>query len=110
MRSAGAQCEVSSIIVSPSSLGHRAPELGLVSGCLRAGRETQEFLEECSPPAASSAQCQLSPDSVQAAARAAHRAKPVLQLEVAVVGKFATISRFFHPFSASRQFQREGEL
>ena len=78
---------------------------------LRVESETQEFLEECSPPpAASSALCQLCPDSVQAAARAAHPAKPVLQLGVAVVGKFATISRFFHPFSASRQFQREGEL
>ena len=94
---------------------HWEPELGLVSGCLswelRAESGTQEFLEECSPPAASSAPCQLqlSPRLQAAAARAAHRGKPVLQLEVAVVGKFATISHFFHPFSASRQFQREGE-
>ena len=75
---------------------------------------TQEFLEQSSAPAASSAaQCHLQPklsSRVQTAARAAARGKPVLELVVAVVENFATISRFFHPFSASRQFQREGEL
>ena len=75
---------------------------------------TQEFLEQSSAPAASSAaQCHLQPklsSRVQTAARAAARGKPVLEPVVAVVGNFATISRFFHPFSASRQFQREGEL
>ena len=48
--------------------------------------------------------------SPDAAAGAAARGKPVPELAVAVVEKFARISRFFHPFSASRQFQREGEL
>ena len=95
-------------------LADREHSRGLGGGELSGVSGTQEFLEQCSAPAASSAaQCHLQPklsSRVQTAARAAARGKPVLELVVAVVGNFATISRFFHPFSASRQFQREGEL